>query len=52
MMRSKTVRYCVKIVSKNDSALIDGDIDDSEVCKIEFIIAGCNEPIVHTLEKN
>ena len=25
----KTVRYCVKIVSKNDSTLVDDDMDDS-----------------------
>ena len=30
MMRSKTVRYCVKIVSKNDSTLVDDDMDDSD----------------------
>jgi hypothetical protein len=30
MMRSKTVRYCVKIVSKSDGSLIDEDMDDSD----------------------
>ena len=30
MMRSKTIRYCVKIISKRDAVINDTDMNDSD----------------------
>jgi len=30
MMRSKTIRYCVKIISKSDAVINDTDMNDSD----------------------